>query len=462
MFAIDCLKANGTHLGTCIDRFYFGSCCQLEDKLLSGETEILDNSIDHNDTPTQKTDGATLPPSLSKVTFPSKTKPSSPEVYMSPSVNQLYTTSTLRTTSKIPLSSVKPWSKKPIVNISTSAHATKIPEVTTEISYKLSTFQTVQSSDHNDSNLSSTEHPRTTTSPITKGTVADAVVTEKPTRRPITRPTTTHRTTVTHVPRPTSTSTSQTHRPRPKPSRPTGKPTPSRRPISKPTSNPTQTTGRPTTVKRPNGTRKPTVRPVHDSKPNVTSTTHTQSTSKPVDTTKPYSTSSHRPTSGSTRPSQNHTRPTRPHKPITTVVLLDTAPKENTTSAKPATTAVPTKGSTTTPEPFLTTSYVETTTVKDIDAAPVTDASNHSKKPEIVTTTTSVSSSGTSTSSFFTTEKTESEKTTIKATTLTTRQPILEENDFATTTQKIGLVTWTNVEEDSVTSSPVNDTKGKL
>lgn len=30
MFAIDCLKSNGTHLGTCIDRFYFGSCCQLK------------------------------------------------------------------------------------------------------------------------------------------------------------------------------------------------------------------------------------------------------------------------------------------------------------------------------------------------------------------------------------------------------------------------------------------------
>lgn len=30
MFAIDCIKANGTHLGTCIDRFYFGSCCKLK------------------------------------------------------------------------------------------------------------------------------------------------------------------------------------------------------------------------------------------------------------------------------------------------------------------------------------------------------------------------------------------------------------------------------------------------
>lgn len=30
MFAYTCMKSNGTHLGTCIDRFYFGSCCRLE------------------------------------------------------------------------------------------------------------------------------------------------------------------------------------------------------------------------------------------------------------------------------------------------------------------------------------------------------------------------------------------------------------------------------------------------
>lgn len=35
MFAIDCLKSNGTHLGTCIDRFYFGSCCQLKVCIIS-------------------------------------------------------------------------------------------------------------------------------------------------------------------------------------------------------------------------------------------------------------------------------------------------------------------------------------------------------------------------------------------------------------------------------------------
>lgn len=48
MFAIDCLKANGTHLGTCIDRFYFGSCCQIPDKSIIPQIveNIDDNSID--------------------------------------------------------------------------------------------------------------------------------------------------------------------------------------------------------------------------------------------------------------------------------------------------------------------------------------------------------------------------------------------------------------------------------
>lgn len=50
MFAFTCAKANGTHLGTCIDRFYFGSCCKIDD-----EPDIFpqDNSID---------DGGPAPP----------------------------------------------------------------------------------------------------------------------------------------------------------------------------------------------------------------------------------------------------------------------------------------------------------------------------------------------------------------------------------------------------------------
>lgn len=48
MFAFTCAKANGTHLGTCIDRFYFGSCCKISD-----EPDIFpqDNSIDDGPLP---------------------------------------------------------------------------------------------------------------------------------------------------------------------------------------------------------------------------------------------------------------------------------------------------------------------------------------------------------------------------------------------------------------------------
>nr|CAH0100678.1 unnamed protein product [Daphnia galeata] len=34
MFAMDCTRMNGQHLGTCIDRFYFGSCCAPSDSVM--------------------------------------------------------------------------------------------------------------------------------------------------------------------------------------------------------------------------------------------------------------------------------------------------------------------------------------------------------------------------------------------------------------------------------------------
>uniref|UniRef100_T1HL65 Peptidase S1 domain-containing protein n=1 Tax=Rhodnius prolixus TaxID=13249 RepID=T1HL65_RHOPR len=47
MFAFSCAKLNGTHLGTCIDRFYFGSCCKVpeEDVLDIVPPLIEDNSL---------------------------------------------------------------------------------------------------------------------------------------------------------------------------------------------------------------------------------------------------------------------------------------------------------------------------------------------------------------------------------------------------------------------------------
>lgn len=50
MFAFSCAKANGTHLGTCIDRFYFGSCCKMPSEEGPSDIDavppIEDNSLD--------------------------------------------------------------------------------------------------------------------------------------------------------------------------------------------------------------------------------------------------------------------------------------------------------------------------------------------------------------------------------------------------------------------------------
>lgn len=48
MFAYTCMKANGTHLGTCIDRFYFGSCCKVDQDVLdslSPNDNVISNQV---------------------------------------------------------------------------------------------------------------------------------------------------------------------------------------------------------------------------------------------------------------------------------------------------------------------------------------------------------------------------------------------------------------------------------
>merc|ERR1712223_1460693 len=43
MFAWNCAEAGGQHLGTCVDRFYFGSCCKLPDVINSIEESTNKN-----------------------------------------------------------------------------------------------------------------------------------------------------------------------------------------------------------------------------------------------------------------------------------------------------------------------------------------------------------------------------------------------------------------------------------
>ncbi|SPP73931.1 blast:Serine proteinase stubble [Drosophila guanche] len=63
MFAIDCIKQNGTHLGTCIDRFYFGSCCAMKEEASLFAPELNDNSIDQNTISHFAHESTTLPTS---------------------------------------------------------------------------------------------------------------------------------------------------------------------------------------------------------------------------------------------------------------------------------------------------------------------------------------------------------------------------------------------------------------
>lgn len=187
MFAIDCLKANGSHLGTCIDRFYFGSCCQIPDKTILPQ---IINNVDDN-----TIDGASFvhPQTEDKVTV---TK--IPEIlHTKRPFNEVTTVKTTVIQDKT--ESIDPQTKSDdlttidnkipnddklttavIVETTTKKEVTtsKIPEITTEIPIKISTFQTVSGDSNNlvtdkpnksdDKKQSSTTTQQTTVTTTTK------------------------------------------------------------------------------------------------------------------------------------------------------------------------------------------------------------------------------------------------------------------------------------------------------
>uniref|UniRef100_A0A6P4FET7 Serine proteinase stubble n=1 Tax=Drosophila rhopaloa TaxID=1041015 RepID=A0A6P4FET7_DRORH len=101
MFAIDCIKQNGTHLGTCIDRFYFGSCCAMKEEAPLFAPEINDNSIDQNTISHFAHESTTLPTSaLFKLTTESSLS--------SDSTHQHTTNELLKNVTQSYLSTAKP------------------------------------------------------------------------------------------------------------------------------------------------------------------------------------------------------------------------------------------------------------------------------------------------------------------------------------------------------------------
>ncbi|XP_047362142.1 serine proteinase stubble isoform X1 [Vespa velutina] len=137
MFAFTCAKANGTHLGTCIDRFYFGSCCKIDEEPDVGPQ---DNSIDDGPPATSRPFVTThnpiesndIPPYFPRPKPNDQSKPSGTYTTVATTITQA--TQSTKSTSHTHGGSTKIVTKKPTI---------QTIETTTQ-SIRLSTFQTVQ------------------------------------------------------------------------------------------------------------------------------------------------------------------------------------------------------------------------------------------------------------------------------------------------------------------------------
>ncbi|KAL2719603.1 serine proteinase stubble isoform X1 [Vespula squamosa] len=141
MFAFTCAKANGTHLGTCIDRFYFGSCCKIDEEPDVGPQ---DNSIDDGPPATSRPfltthnpiESNDIPPYFPRPKPNDQSKPSGTYTTVAATITQA--TQSTKSTSDTHGGSTKIVTKKP---------TTQSIETTTQ-SIRLSTFQTVQNSSY--------------------------------------------------------------------------------------------------------------------------------------------------------------------------------------------------------------------------------------------------------------------------------------------------------------------------
>ncbi|XP_029036150.2 serine proteinase stubble [Osmia bicornis bicornis] len=308
MFAFTCAKANGTHLGTCIDRFYFGSCCKMDE-----EPDIFpqDNSID---------DGPLVRPFVT--THGPIESNDIPEYFSRPKpINEMKPPGTTHSTEGTISSQVTQNTRAPSTTVKdTTKLATKKPiltsvETTTQ-PVRLSTFQTVQNSTIEDSTTKSppritsstvrtTQKPSSTVTEITATTGKPSTLISTISQRPTTLETTTK-----------VVSTAQTFAQTTKPI--------TRKPVH------TSTTKRPTY----STTRKP-----------IQSTIH-----RPTETTtlRPVQSSTHRTTESTT--SRTVTTTTHRTTPITRF------PPRNATTARPLTHATTRRPTTATKRPLISTS----------------------------------------------------------------------------------------------------------
>ncbi|KAJ8924316.1 hypothetical protein NQ315_007109 [Exocentrus adspersus] len=278
MFAIDCVKSNGTHLGTCIDRFYFGSCC-----LVPPVPDIIENTIESDIIPHREP-----PLRISNTTSTSPVSSTTPSVTTASTANPEPVT-----TEKVLVNSTDKVEEKTQSSISSDYKLTETSTVgssTTEATttpQKLQTFQVVHGSTTNEVTI---KPPSTTPKPsiATENPTKSSTTTPKPTKSSTTTPKPTKASTTTK-PIKISTTTSKPATPKPvtkpkplKVSTTTSKPIKTTRPApTKPTSKPTKPV-RVTSTKKPVSTQASTTTP----KPTATTTTPTSTTTAvPTSTT---------------------------------------------------------------------------------------------------------------------------------------------------------------------------------
>uniref|UniRef100_A0A182MJI3 Serine proteinase stubble n=1 Tax=Anopheles culicifacies TaxID=139723 RepID=A0A182MJI3_9DIPT len=456
MFAIDCFKSNGTHLGVCIDKIFFGSCCQVNDDRLLFDPDITDNSIDHNSVgnfqhfPQSSVMNTHRKPPLTETRLPT-TPAGNGTKYELLSTS----TTTRRTTAKN--------NRRTTTTVRTTKAPLKVQQkddlqTTTEYQ-EFTTFQYVQSS----------KNPAGTLSTSSAGTLA---VNKRPSVRP---------SAPSLVTQDNRTNTTRTTTPKPyKNRRPTTNKTttvrpPNRRP-SPPltTSTESPTTTPPSTTRKVSGqnTRLPTTSTTITSrKPpsTIASNAQTQTTiasrrptttqsSPKTESTTPSVTYSRRPTTSPslvplTKPTSIRRRPTTSTTPSSTTTVTATASTDTTRAPRPR--PKPTSQVATVPATSLD-HLIESHSSSSEASSTVSSSSTKLTYPQTtVKVTQPTTPTPTPTPALYTKRTTQSEPS-VQSSTVKVPASSLELGDSAdlATLSRPGLVTWTSILEDTPTERP--------
>uniref|UniRef100_A0A1S4GZU9 Peptidase S1 domain-containing protein n=2 Tax=Anopheles gambiae TaxID=7165 RepID=A0A1S4GZU9_ANOGA len=450
MFAIDCFKANGTHLGVCIDKIFFGSCCQVNDDRLLFDPDITDNSIDHNSVGNFQH----FPPSVNTHRKPPLTETRLPTT--APGNGTKYELLSTSTTTR------RTTSKNNRRTTSTTVRTTKAPQkvqqkddlqTTTEYQ-EFTTFQYVQSSKNPAGSSSPTSNKRPSARPSPSLATQD--------NRVSTTRTTTYKPYKTR--RPTTNKTSTVRPPNRRPAQP----------LTTTTEAPTTTP--PSTTRKVSGqnTRHPTTsstiasrKPPSSIAASQTQTTiasrrpaTTQSTPKPESTT-PSVTYSRRPTTSPslvplTKPTTNRRRPTTTTTTTTKTTVPATTSSETTRAPRPR--PKPTSQVATVPATSLD-HLVETHSSSSEATSSSAVPSSSTSKPTYPSTTVKVTQPATPTPTptpaSSTTRSTQSEPSVQSSTIKVPEAPInLGDSEDLASLSRPGLVTWTSILEDTPTERP--------